>query len=140
MKVFNEKDELVQIDQLVVDLSNIDRVPVLSEEEIENELESYFQQANQLQMRSLGMDDAQSEQFAAMYTTAGISGWGKKVWKKIKKILCAVLNEGSTAAEIIKAVLEAIIGVIPGGIIIKKIVEKIVAYVLSLGYQRLCPA
>lgn len=58
--------------------------------------------------------------------------------KKLKKIVCRIINVTSTAEDIISAILEGIAVLIPGGVVIKTILKKIVKYFLERGYQKIC--
>ena len=58
--------------------------------------------------------------------------------KKLKKIVCRIIKDTSTAEDIISAILEGIAVLIPGGVVIKTILKKIVKYFLERGYQKIC--
>ncbi len=64
---------------------------------------------------------------------------GFNLWEKLRKFLCKFLSADSTSAEIIDKIVEFVVSVIPGGIIIKYLLKKLVRYVLDLGYAQLCP-
>ncbi len=64
---------------------------------------------------------------------------GSNIWEKVRLHLCRILKKDSTASEIIDAIIEVLAGIIPGGVIIKILIKKILKYVLDMGYDRLCP-
>ncbi|KOS06544.1 hypothetical protein AM493_11240 [Flavobacterium akiainvivens] len=64
---------------------------------------------------------------------------GRGLWRKLIRFLCKVLNATSTAGDILAAILDFIVSVIPGGIVFKGIIKKILKYFLNKGYNTLCP-
>lgn len=64
------------------------------------------------------------------------------LWERLKKAICDFIEgEGSTVwKEIVEKVLEFISGLIPGGILIKKLVKAIVKFFIDYGIGRLCNA
>nr|MBI1230297.1 hypothetical protein [Cytophagales bacterium] len=64
------------------------------------------------------------------------------LWKRLKKFLCDFIKEDGSATwgEIVEKVLEFLSGLIPGGILIKKLVKAIVKYIIDYGIGKLCPA
>lgn len=64
---------------------------------------------------------------------------GSNIWEKVRLHLCRILKKDSSASEIIDAIIEVLTGIIPGGVIIKILIKKILKYVLDMGYDRLCP-
>lgn len=64
---------------------------------------------------------------------------GSNIWEKVRLHLCRILKKDSSASEIIDAIIEVLAGIIPGGVIIKILIKKILKYVLDMGYDRLCP-
>ncbi len=64
---------------------------------------------------------------------------GNNLWEQIRSYTCKVLHRDSNSSEIIKAILDAIIMIIPGGIIIKILVKVVVKFFLDNGYAKLCP-
>lgn len=65
---------------------------------------------------------------------------GENLWRKLKREICKNLNEDSTEVEVIDTILEVLSSLIPGGVIIKPLVKKIVKYYLSKGYRGICHA
>lgn len=61
-----------------------------------------------------------------------------KLWRNLKKGICAMLEEGSTVEDLINAVLEVLSKIIPGGILIQYLAEKLVKYFLKRGYEKIC--
>ena len=63
------------------------------------------------------------------------------LWERLREAICDfVKGEGSTVwGEILEKVLEFIADIIPGGMLIKKLVKVIVKYIIGNGLGRLCP-
>lgn len=76
---------------------------------------------------------------ASRETNYSIHFGGRNIWQRLKAFLCKVLNATSTAGDIIDAVVEFLLSIIPGGIVFKAIVKKIIKYFLNRGYAAMCP-
>ena len=109
-------------------LDNLDDVAVPNDAELESDLTGYYNQAAQLDVG----------QYHANLIAPSLGGIGKRILEKIRAFVCAILNSGSTAEEIIDAILKALGSIIPGGIIIAWIVKKIVKYLISRGIGAFC--
>ncbi len=139
MLLYNEKYQQLDADKIKIDLLNSlnDTPAPKSEQEVEELLGDYYQQAHQLDMKQY---DLASPSLVSSKTAAfSLSGIGRTVLSKIRKFVCSILNAGSTTQDIIDAVLKAISSIIPGGIIIEMIVKKIVSYIVSIGVSKFCP-
>lgn len=111
--------------------------PLLTEDEIARELgENYLQAANAV----TPLYYAQPEKFEAeRNANLSTEQAGGSIWQRLKAFLCKVLNGASVVGDIIDAVVDFLAGIIPGGIILRGIVKKIVRYFLRWGYDGLCP-
>jgi len=63
---------------------------------------------------------------------------GKNIFRRVRTFVCKFLKEGSTLGEIVDAVLEALSSILPGGIIIEKVVKKLVRFIINRGLTRFC--
>lgn len=136
--LFNEQLELLDAVALRENLlkeyneTKVQNLATITEGELEKDLQEWYNTAEQINDNDIfGVGSKQSEKI-------GIFGI-KKIWERIRKVICKILATGSTASEIIDAVLSAIAAIIPGGIVIRWILNKILRYILDAGYQRLCP-
>ncbi|MFD0795548.1 hypothetical protein ACFQZX_18140 [Mucilaginibacter litoreus] len=110
-------------------LTGLDTIAVPEQQELESDLADYYVQA-----------DAQEKGLYQMESLAyKAANMGETIFERIRKFICGFLAADSTASDIIDKILEAIASIIPGGIIIKWIVKKLVKYILNIGYQALCP-
>lgn len=108
------------------------KLEAVTEAELEADLREWYNTADEINDNDIfGVAFKQSVKIEIL----GI----RKIWERIRKVLCQFLSAGSTASEFIDAILSAIAAVIPGGIVIKWILNKLVRFVLETGYQRLCP-
>mgnify|MGYP000949118464 CR=1 FL=1 len=63
---------------------------------------------------------------------------GKKIFKKIKEILCKYINNDSSIEKITDWVIKALAVIIPGGILIGTIARKIIYFILKTGISAFC--
>ncbi|SDE31160.1 hypothetical protein [Niabella drilacis] len=111
---------------------NLDQVQEPTDEEIEDLLANNYMEANKLEFHNYGF--ATKMESATYFKSENLFlGFGKKLWKQLKKLLCAILTDDSTVGEIIKAVIDALKEILPGGKIVALIIEKIVKYILGKG-------
>ena len=137
MLLYNEKYQEIDIDVLKKELKNDpDMAAAASQEEIENELGSYYNQAFALEAKAYGFNTMSLETADAL--NFSLRGTGKKILEKIKKFVCSILSGESTINEIIDAVLDALASIIPGGIIIKSLVKKLLKFILDKGITKFC--
>ena len=61
-------------------------------------------------------------------------------WEKLRHYVCSVLRAVYTREELLEAILQFIAKYIPGAIVIKPLVKRILKYLLGLAYDSLCPA
>lgn len=104
----------------------------VTEEDLETSLLNWYNKANQIKRSNLTKATSLQENVVDSF---GI----KKIWEKIKAELCKKLNPDSSPEKIVDAILSAISAIIPGAIIIKPLLDKLVRFVLKMGYSRLCP-
>jgi hypothetical protein len=123
MKFFDENHEAVDIDQLKKELLDSHNEPLPTESELESDLEVAFQQGN---TNVTGMADID------------FSGIGGNLLKKIKRAVCAVVGPGSSSDEIIDAILDALVALIPGGFILKPLAKKIAKFIFDKGIGAFC--
>jgi hypothetical protein len=88
-------------------------------------------EASNYGFKALALESSDNKSFS-------LRGLGKKILKKIKSSICGILNNESGEDDIIDAVLSAIIAIIPGGVIIKVIIKKLLQFILSLGIGKFC--
>jgi hypothetical protein len=134
MLLFNEQHEQLDAETLKAELADLDNVPTLTDEEVEATLQNYYQQALQLEGDHFGF----KTEFAEATEMALFPGIGKLL-EKIRKFICGFLTPNSTSDEIINAILQAIAAIIPGGIVIKPLLQLIIKYILSKGIGTFCP-
>lgn len=142
MLLYNELNQLVDLSvlkaELKEELKNESDNIIPTEEEIENDLGSYYSQAMILESENYGFKTLALESFDS--NSFSIRGLGRNILKKIKRFICSILNNESGEYDIIEAVLNAIANLIPGGIIIKFVVKKILKFILSMGVGKFCAA
>ncbi len=116
-----------EIQSLKKELLDTDQVESLSEEQLTKDLANYYQTAHTLEMQSMGMVTTQ---------LFGINI--PDILKRIKKFICSKVGAGSSRDEIVDAIIEALAGIIPGGVIIKALAKKLVKYILDKGIDTFC--
>jgi hypothetical protein len=138
MYLLNESLQPVNAEALKRDiLAEVENQPAVTEAEIEADLASGYltgiSSTAKMISRSPDLFEAASKaNFSPQLA-------GSNIWEKVRLHLCRILKKDSTASEIIDAIIEVLTGLIPGGVIIKVLVKKILRYVLDMGYDRLCP-
>jgi len=125
-----ENDELVDIEDIRAELveSINNGQSVTSEDELTNELESYYNQAL----------DVESEKYGYTVQRDFIGRIGKKILGKVQKLVCETADSTTTPTELVDIILDVISSVIPGGIIIKPIVKKLVQFIVKKGVTQFC--
>ena len=136
MLLYNEKFQEIDVDTLKAELKNEMNIPTPTEEEIEDDLGSYYSEAMALDTANYGLKSVTLESVSDRSFSR--RGFGKKILKKIKQFICGILDENSTVDKIIDAILNAIAAIIPGGVIIKFIVKKLLKFILSKGITKFC--
>jgi hypothetical protein len=134
MLLYNEKFQQLDVNTLKVELKNELDIPVPTKEELEEDLGNYYSEADSLEAANYGLEPM------PLTLAANRKGIGRKILQKIKQFICGVLNENSTIDKIIDTILNALAAIIPGGIIIKWIVKKILKFILSFGIGKFCAA
>ena len=122
------KNELLQEfnNSSLTDLTNI------TESSVEDSLKEWYNQASEIYSNDL------YDEHTTRIRRLGLFG-KRRLWKKIRKYCCEFLKEGSTEEDIINVILEAVASIIPGGIIIKALLKRLVQFILHKGYASLCP-
>jgi hypothetical protein len=128
------KEQAEQVKQELME--DLDEVNVPTKDELTKELGSHYILANRMALGNYGL-------IADMKTVSGnksfsLAKLGESILEKIKKAICAVLKGGSTVSDVIDAVLDAISSIIPGGVLIKSLLKKLVKYILSIGVNKFC--
>jgi hypothetical protein len=136
MLLYNENFQEIDSNALKAELKNELEIETPTEEEVEEDLASYYSKAMALDTASYGLPSVTLKSLSDQsFSKKGI---GKKILKKIKEFICGILNEDSTMDQIIDAILTAIAAIIPGGVIIKLIVKKLLKFILSMGVGKFC--
>jgi hypothetical protein len=123
MKYYDENEDVLDIEQLKKELQNMQGEMAPTESDLETELEVAYQHANQ---QVTGMADI------------NFAGIGKKLLKKIKSAICAIVGPDSSSDDIIDAILDALIALIPGGLLIKPLIKKLAKYIFDKGIGSFC--
>lgn len=123
MQAFNENNELININEFKADLLNLNDTPVPTEEELMSDLEQAYQQAN---ANITGMSDI------------SFAGIGSIILKKVKTFVCKVVGPNSSADDIIDAVLDALVTILPGGFLLKPLAKKLAKFIISTGINAFC--
>lgn len=137
MVLFNEKNEKLNIEDVKAELQNLDDVAVPTETEVKAALGDYFNQAHNLQAARLQFTAALAPAGTAV-TASFLGGIGSKILAEIRKIICAVVGDGSTKDQILDAILSALSAIIPGGILIATIAKMVAKFIFSQGIGAFC--
>ena len=137
MLLFNESHQQIDVEKLKTNLINgINKEDKSSQADIEKLLGDYYGQAYSSEAKEYKFEPATLQNHLA--PNFSFTDIGKKIFAKIKKFLCGVLTSGSNATQIVDAILKSLSSVIPGGIIVELIVQKVVNYVVGIGVGKLC--
>jgi hypothetical protein len=137
MLLFNEARQQLDVDKLKAKLlAGIDKAEQATQSEIENLLGDYYGQAYASEAKEYKFDPATLQNHLAPNFSLG--DIGKKIFAKIKHFICGVLTSGSNATDIVDVVLKSLASVIPGGIVVEFIVQKIINYIVKIGVGKLC--
>lgn len=119
-------------------LDSMEDVELASEQEIEKDLASMYLAASNATTALYYKKDKIAGLVSQKALSFSFPKAGKNVFGKIKEFICKFLNEGSTTSDIIDAILDAIASIIPGGVIIKGIIKKLVKFILNKGIGSFC--
>jgi hypothetical protein len=137
MLLYNESRQQIDADQLKQHLvKNINKDEKSSEADIQKLLGDYYNQAFASEAKEYKFEPTVLQSHLA--PNFSLVDIGKKVFAKIKHFICGVLTSGSNATQIVDAVLKSLSSVIPGGIVVELIVQKVVNYVVGIGVGKLC--
>jgi hypothetical protein len=137
MLLFNEARQQLDVDKLKAKLlAGIDEAEHSTEQEIEALLGDYYGRAYAGEAKEYNLEPATLQSHLAPEFSLG--GVGQKIFAKIKHFICGVLTSGSNATDIIDVVLKSLASVIPGGVIVEFIVQKIINYIVKIGVGKLC--
>lgn len=148
MLLLNEKLEWIDSEDLIREINNeianktADFFASMSDADIqsgiEEELGEIYLQAESL-IAPLYYDN---ESIATLISTKVLpyspKKSGKKIFKKIKEILCKYINNDSSIEKITDWVIKALAVIIPGGILIGTIARKIIYFILKTGISAFC--
>ncbi|MGM9510475.1 hypothetical protein ACS5NO_22265 [Larkinella sp. GY13] len=135
----DENLKLIDVDQLKKELlDDIENEDIASEKEVEDDLGQMYLSASNATSQLYYKDDKIANFASERALSFSLPKAGRNILKKVKEFICSFLNEGSTASEIIDAILDAIASIIPGGVIIKGIIKKLVRFILSKGIGVFC--
>lgn len=134
MFLFNEKNELLNIEDVKAKLQNLDSVPVPTEQQVTDALGNYYGQSLDLQRNAFQL----GAELISPLSLPVLGGIGKKILEQIKKIICGILNGSSTQSEILDAILKALASIIPGGIFIETLAKMLAKFILSKGIGTFC--
>lgn len=135
MYFINQNNELAEAAALTANLQ-LESIDMPRQEELEEELGAYY--INSLKTESILTSFVSPGEMKGLIGGFNPLAIGKKILQQVRKAICAVLNEGSTASEIAEAVLQVLTGIIPGGPIIKLVAQKVVKFILGKGIGTFC--
>lgn len=137
MFLFNEKNEQLNIKDVKAELQNLDEIAVPTEDEVKTALGDYFNQAHGLQAARLQFTAALAPA-GTIATSSFLGGIGGKILEEIRKVICAIVGDGSTKDQILDAILSALSAIIPGGILITAIAKIVAKFIFSQGIGHFC--
>jgi hypothetical protein len=138
MLLFNEAHQPIDVEQLKKNLvKGIDKQDKSSQADIEKLLGDYYSQAYASEAKEYKFEPASLE--AHLSPNFSLINIGKKLFAKIKHFICGVLTSGSNATDIVDVVLKSFASVIPGGIVVEFIIQKVINYIVKIGVGQLCP-
>ena len=137
MLLFNENHQQLDIEKLKARLLNgITKEEKYLQPEIETLLGNYYGQAFNSEAKAYNYETTTLKTYLS--PNFSLANIGKKLLVKIKQFICGVLTAGSTATEIVDMVLQSLSSIIPGGIIVEFVVQKIVNYIVGIGVTAIC--
>ena len=138
MYLLNEQLQPINADTFKKEiLAEIDKQSTVTEAEIEAELANGYLAGISSTAKMISRTPDLFEAASKVNFSPQLAG--SNIWEKVRIHLCRILKKDSTASEIADAIIDVLISIIPGGVIIKIVVKKILRYVLDMGYDRLCP-
>jgi hypothetical protein len=125
------KSQIDELKRLVIE--GLDNVASPSELEVENVLESNFDESHTAFVTNL-------TPMHAYKSTRELfkPGIGRKIWEKLKSFLCKSLSEDDTKQIIVDAVIAGLTALMPGGGILLAAAILVAKYILKIGIQHLC--
>jgi len=136
--IFDEHKNPLDADELITEVAaELPSTEQINDTDLQAELGKYYQQA--LQADLIENTLASPEETALSFLNINFSNIGKNLLEKIRKIVCSVLVPLSTEEDVIQAVIDALSVIIPGGMIVKVIVKKIVVFIIKQGIGSFCP-
>ena len=133
MVLFDEQLNVLDQNEVRLAIQGFEDEGLLSDDEMEIELEDYYNTALQVDVSHLSSVKNLSKNLAkAQFIGGGLL-------RKVRDAVCKIIKATSTRDEIIDAILDAISSIIPGGIFIAKIAKKLIKYLLNLGFDAICP-
>ncbi len=137
MLVRNEDFQFVTIkdyaNQLLEDGLGFDAV---TEQEAEDALAELIELSNSQYYGNMFSGEVESLRALSYSVKALIDK--KKLLKEVKKAFCKIAKDDSTFKGIVEIILEAIGSVIPGGVLVVKLVKIIVKYLIGVGVKKIC--
>lgn len=138
MYLLNEELQPINVESLKKEiLAEIDGQPAVTEAEIEAELANGYLVGITSTAKMISRTPDLFETASKVNFSPQLAG--SNIWEKVRIHLCRILKKDSTASEIMDAIIDVLTSIIPGGVIVKIVVKKILKYVLDMGYDRLCP-
>lgn len=136
MYITNERNELIDVQSLKAELANFTEAELLSQDEMEAELSTYYMSALNDDCNMYGVASPALTAMAA--DDFSVRRIGRGILRRIKEFICKVLGEDATVDQIIDAILNALATIIPGGRIIAFLVKKLIRFVIDLGIGKFC--
>ncbi len=125
-----ETQEEVDIQDISASLSGgITQSDIPEKKAVEEQLEANYQQALAAQTKNFGINDA-----PAMF----MGGFGKKILKEVKKVVCSKVDENTGSDQILELVVGALTTIIPGGLLMKPVVNMVTKLIVGQGISTFC--
>ncbi|MFI5163424.1 MAG: hypothetical protein ACHQHN_19250 [Sphingobacteriales bacterium] len=138
MLLFNEKNKQLTFEEVKAELKDVNAGPAPSIEDVKKALGQYYSQALELQTVKFQTKATLTPLTASTNHDAFLRGFGGGILGELKKIICGILDGTSTEDQIIQAILDALIKIIPGGVFFAALAKIIVKYILSTGIAKFC--
>jgi len=138
MLLFNEKNKQLTFEEVKAELKDLNTGPAPSIEDVKKALGQYYSQALELQAVKFQAKAELRPLAASTNHNAFLAGFGGDILGELKKIICGILDGTSTEDQIIQAVLDALVKILPGGVFIAALAKIIVKYILSTGIAKFC--